>query len=93
MKYYTDLVTRTGNRWTHLRYFLTNLGGNQVLLGYPWFTSAQPKIDWAKGWIDYDQLPIVLRSDNVDKAIFTTRTRKKAVIQTAQADERIPHPY
>ena len=93
LKYYVDMNTRTGHKQTCLRYFLTNLGENQVLLGYPWFTSTQPRIDWAKGWIDYKQLPIVLRSDNTDKVIFTTRMRGKAVIRTVQADERIPHQY
>jgi hypothetical protein len=72
LKYYTDIVTRTGTKHMCLCYFLTDLGDNQVILGYPWFASAQPQIDWAKGWIDYQQLPIVLRMDNAEKAIFTT---------------------
>jgi len=71
LKYYTDIVTRIGTKHTCLRYFLTDLGDNQVILGYPWFTSAQPQIDWAKGWINYQQLPIILQTDNADKAIFT----------------------
>src|SRR6266853_109382 len=64
LKYYTDMVTRTGLKRTHLRYFLTDLGGNHLILRYPWFASAQPKIDWAKGWIDYSQLlsPLLDRS-------------------------------
>jgi hypothetical protein len=66
LKYFTDVTTRTGEKSTHLQYYLTDLGENQIILGYPWFTSAQPQIDWAKGWIDYAQLPIVLRSDNAD---------------------------
>jgi hypothetical protein len=42
LKYYTDIVTRTGTKCTRLCYFLTNLGDNQVILGYLWFTSTQP---------------------------------------------------
>ena len=81
LKHYVDMSTRTGGKRTQLRYFLTDLGENQVILGYPWFASTQPKIDWAKGWIDYMQLPIVLRSDDVDKTIFATRIKgRKAVI-------------
>ena len=72
LKYYTDIITRTGTKRTCLHYFLTDLGDNQVILGYPWFTSTQPQIDWAKGWIDYQQLPIVLRTDDTEKAIFAT---------------------
>ncbi len=94
LKYYVDMSIRTGEKRTRLRYFLTNLGENQVILGYPWFASAQPKIDWAKGWIDYEQLPIVLRSDDADKTIFATRIKgRKAVIRQTQIDERVPHQY
>jgi len=88
------MSTRTGEKRTHLQYFLTDLGENQAILGYPWFASAQPKIDWAKGWIDYAQLPIVLRSNDVDKTIFATHVKgRKAVIRRTQIDERVPHQY
>jgi hypothetical protein len=70
LKYFTDLTTRTGTRLTTLRYFLSDLGNNKVILGYPWFAAAQPKIDWAKGWIAYDQLPIVLQAPDASKACF-----------------------
>ena len=45
LKYYTDLVTRMGTQLRTLRYFLSDLGDNKVILGYPWFAAAQPKID------------------------------------------------
>jgi len=70
LRYFTDLATRTGTKLTMLRYFLLDLGDNKVILGYPWFAAAQPKIDWAKGWIAYDQLPIVLRAPDASKACF-----------------------
>ena len=70
LKYYTDLHTRTRTTQRMLRYFLSDLGENQVILGYPWFTATQPKIDWARGWILHDQLPIVLHSPDAAKAWF-----------------------
>jgi hypothetical protein len=94
LKYYTDIVTRTGTKHMRLRYFLTDLGDYQVILGYPWFASVQPQIDWAKGWIDYQQLPIMLQTDNVEKAVFATQVKgRKAIIRRAKINERIPHPY
>ena len=94
LKYYTDMVTRTGPKRTCLCYFLTDLGENHLILGYPWFTSAQPKIDWARGWIDYSQLPIIIRSNDADKVIFSTQTKgRRVVIRRTQVDEWIPHQY
>jgi hypothetical protein len=94
LKYYTDIVTRTGTKHTCRRYFLTDLGDNQVILGYLWFASAQPRIDWAKGWIDYQQLPIIMRMDDTKKAMFATQVKgRKAIIRRAQVDEWIPHLY
>ena len=43
----------------------------RIILGYPWFAAMQPKVDWARGWIDYEQLPVVLRTPSAHKTIFT----------------------
>src|SRR6267154_2823844 len=73
LKYYMDLHTRTGITQQTLRYFLSDLGENKDILGYPWFTATQPKINWARGWISHDQLPIILQSPNTAKARFLPR--------------------
>ena len=54
-----------------MRFFLIDLGEQKVILGYPWFAAMQPKVDWARAWIDYEQLLVVLRTPNAHKAIFT----------------------
>jgi len=99
LKYFTDLTTRTGTKSTTLRYFLLDLGDNKVILGYPWFAAAQPKVNWAKGWIAYDQLPIVLRTPDASKARFLPRqslarqgilTRRK---QEPRRSDNVPLQY
>jgi len=60
LKFYSDLVVRTGTTKRNMRFFLLNLGNHQLILGYPWFAAYQPKVDWARGWIDVSQLPIVI---------------------------------
>ena len=75
IKFFTDLEVRTGEQRTRMRFFLTELGPQKMILGYPWFAAAQPQIDWAKGWIDYDQLPVVLKTANVN--LFLTEEVKK----------------
>jgi len=47
LKYYINLSTRTGMKKVNLWYFLIDLGGHKVILGYLWFTTTQLKIDWA----------------------------------------------
>jgi hypothetical protein len=52
LQYYTDLSVQTGTCKVDMQFFLTDLGEHQTIFGYPWFTTMQPKIDWAQGWID-----------------------------------------
>ena len=60
IEHYTDLEMQTGNQRVWLRFFLTDLADQKAILGYPWFAANQPKIDWAWGWIDSTQLPLIL---------------------------------
>ena len=77
LEYYTDLNIQTGGNRTYLRFFLSDLGENKAILGYPWFAAVQPKINWKRGWIDYSQLPIVFRAMNATKAQFVPRTTNR----------------
>jgi hypothetical protein len=74
LQHYTNLSLQTGTQRVNMRFFLTELGENKAILGYPWFTAFQPKIDWRRGWIDSSQLPIIPRAPNAKKAIFVPRT-------------------
>src|SRR6266851_2983891 len=99
LKYYVDMKTRTGTRQTNLRYFLTDLGDHKVILGYTWFATAQPKIDWAQGWIDHSQLPIVLRAADTAMAQFLARMTKLPPMKIRKGkaepviNRRIPPQY
>ena len=64
LRHYTDLQVQMGSRTTKLRFFLTHIGEQKAILGYPWFATNQPKIDWKQGWIDHTQLPIIFHADN-----------------------------
>ena len=71
IEFFTDLEVWTGDQWTKMSFFLMELGPQKIILGYPWFAVAQPCIDWAKEWINYDQLPVVLTTANTD--LFLTK--------------------
>ena len=74
-KFYTDLEVQMGEQKKRMRFFLTNLGPQSMILRYPWFAGMQPNIDWARGWLNYAQLPVVLRTSNTHKARFRSRIR------------------
>jgi hypothetical protein len=89
---------RTGSRNMNLRYFLTDLGDHKVILGYLWFATAQPKINWARGWINHSQLPIVLRARDAARAQFAARKVGLPPIKIRRGkveitDQRIPPQY
>jgi hypothetical protein len=71
--YYSNLSVQTGDKQVTLRFFLSNLGENKAILGYPWFAVMQPKIDWKRGWIDHSQLPIIFRTKDAARARFSSR--------------------
>jgi hypothetical protein len=70
LQYFIDLQVQTGVQCSTLRFFLSNLGENKVILGYPWFVAFQPRIDWKRGWIDHGQLPVILHSLDAPRAQF-----------------------
>jgi hypothetical protein len=43
-----------------MMFYITNLGEDRTLLGFPWFAAFNPDIDWMKGTMD--NLPIHIYS-------------------------------
>ena len=71
IKHSTDLEMQTGSQRVWLWFFLTDLADQKAILGYLWFTANQPKIDWAQGWIDSSQLPLILHTRKAIKSCIT----------------------
>src|SRR5260370_5391586 len=68
--YYTVLNVHTSAMTVPLQFFLSDLGKHKAILGYPWFTTVQPKIDWKCSWINHTHLPIIFRSLDTKRAEF-----------------------
>ena len=45
IRYYVDLDMNHGTTKVRLRFFLTDIGDRDIILGYPWFAAVQPNID------------------------------------------------
>jgi hypothetical protein len=83
LQYFTDLQVQTGVQCSTLQFFLSNLGENKVILGYPWFAAFQPRINWKRGSIDHGQLPIIFHSTDAPQARFLSHwINKPRTIQT-----------
>ena len=42
---YVDLSVRTGKREETMRFLVTSLGNEDLILGYPWLTTFEPQLD------------------------------------------------
>ena len=81
--HFMDLEVQTGTKRVKMRFFLTDLGKQKVILGYLWFTAMQPRVDWARAWIDFKQLPVVLWTPNAHKAVFTQTKDKLSKVKAS----------
>src|ERR1700733_1366311 len=67
-----------------MRFLITDLGEDEIVLGYPWLAAFQPKINWKNGTLDENMQPLVIRTlePSLDKE--ATRIRQTWV-QGAEA--------
>ena len=45
-----------------MRFLVTDIGNEDILLGYPWLTTFEPKFEWKDAIIKTQALPIVIAS-------------------------------
>ena len=78
-----DLEVHTGNRQEVMKFLVTDLGGEDLILGYPWLSTFEPKFRWRDASIDSSFLPIIIRS------VDWRKSRVKPVIARAVLGRRI----
>ena len=57
---YVDLLVKTGKREEKMRFLITDLGIEDVILGYPWLSTFKPQFSWKDGAIDMTLLPVII---------------------------------
>ncbi len=62
ISHFTDLQVQTGTETRTLRFLITNLGRDEVILGYPWLTAFEPVIHWKDATLDKKCQPVVISS-------------------------------
>jgi hypothetical protein len=51
--FYTNLRIKVGDRHFDERFYVTGLGNQKMILGYPWLQAHNPDIDWKTGKISW----------------------------------------
>jgi hypothetical protein len=59
---YVDLEVCTGDKEKQMRFLITDLGLEDLILGYPWLVAFEPQFQWKDAIIDTKYIPIVIRS-------------------------------
>jgi hypothetical protein len=62
--HFLDLDICTNGIHKEMRFLITNIGHKEVLLGYPWLATFEPKFNWKSAVIDERILPIIISSIN-----------------------------
>jgi len=62
--HYLELNVQTKGVCRDLRFLVTNIGNEDIVLGYPWLATFEPQFNWADVVIHETALPIVIRSVN-----------------------------
>ena len=69
---YMDLSIQTGKKQDKMRFLITDLGHEDLILGYPWLATFEPKFGWADGTIDTEHLPVIVKSLNWETRLTKT---------------------
>jgi len=49
---FLELIITRGGKKVPARFYVTNLGDDRVILGYPWLRDFNPKINWTTGKLE-----------------------------------------
>ncbi len=86
--HFTDLQVRTGADTKLLQFLLTNLGRDEVILGYPWLTAFEPTIHWKDATLDKAYQPIIISSINLKEVqVLSAITEEEWEIENENLEE------
>ena len=83
LRYYIDLTVTTRDQSHPLRFYITDIGPNNLVLGYPWFKATNITPDWKKGTIP-GTITIRTIGTTSEKPKRTVRFTKPVVTKTSK---------
>ena len=82
-----DLSIQTGKKQNKMRFLITDLGHEDLILGYPWLATFEPKFSWADGTIDTEYLPVIVKSLDWETRL-TKMTISRTMTESMPTQER-----
>jgi hypothetical protein len=79
--HFLDLNVRANGITKEMRFLVTDIGHEEVLLGYPWLATFEPRFSWRSAVIDERTLPIII------SLINPRITRQQPTIATTLSEE------
>src|SRR6266404_7998783 len=65
-----------------MRFLVTDLGVEDVILGYPWLATFEPQFSWKDAVVDTNVLPVIIRSPDWHTLILKPSIRRAVVEAT-----------
>ena len=62
--HYLDLEVETKGIRKDMCFYITNIGKEDLFLGYPWLAAYEPRFIWKDATIGEEALPVIIRSIN-----------------------------
>jgi hypothetical protein len=62
--HFLDLNIQTNGINKEMRFLVTDIGHEEILLGYPWLATFEPRFNWKSAVINERALPIIISSVN-----------------------------
>jgi len=73
-----DLLVAKGNKKLRQRFYITDLGQDRFIFGYPWFREFNPDIDWPNGMLKGPKVKMeTLKHSTFQHACNFIKERKK----------------
>ena len=84
INFFVNLQVRAGPQIKEMKFLVTDLGEDEIVLGYPWLAAFQPKINWAEAVLEEDMQPLVIKTIRLNENAEVERVRK-AWVKRAKA--------
>jgi hypothetical protein len=59
---FVDLQAQCGSRTKEMKFLVTNIREDEIILGYPWLAVFQPKINWKEVVLDESMQSLVIKT-------------------------------